>query len=153
MSYVRCTSYVNYTCYVCRFYELYDLFKLCKFFMNCLKMLEITWICFIYNIFCFQKFCEYKRTEIRSYKNENIEKKLLSNTRKNKFSKAQSMVETNFGNWKPFKNDKKYFLFSLKFSFFSQDIEVFYLDFLAMYKNSLIRKITLILKFMTSQSG
>ena len=36
--------------------------------------------------------------EIRSYKNGNIEKKLLNNTRKNKFSKAQSMVETNFGN-------------------------------------------------------
>ena len=30
--------------------------------------------------------------------------------------------ETNFGNWKSFKNDEKYFLFHLKSSFRSQDI-------------------------------
>ena len=32
------------------------------------------------------------------------------------------MSETNFGNWKPFKNDEKCFLFHLKSSFRSQDI-------------------------------
>ena len=32
------------------------------------------------------------------------------------------MSETIFGNWKAFKNDKKYFLFYFKSSFRSQDI-------------------------------
>ena len=52
-----------------------------------------------------------------------------------------------------FKNDEKCFSFHLKSSFCSQDIQVFILIFLVMYKNGMIRKIMLILKFMTSQSG
>ena len=36
--------------------------------------------------------------------------------------KAQSQSETIFGDWKPFKNNEKYFLFHLKSSFRSQDI-------------------------------
>ena len=39
------------------------------------------------------------------------------------------MSETIFGNWKPFKNVEKFFLFHLKSSFCSQDIEVFVLTF------------------------
>ena len=42
-------------------------------------------------------------------------------------------------------------LFYLKSSFCSQDIYVFALTFLVIYKNNLIRKIRLISKFMTSQ--
>ena len=45
---------------------------------------------------------------------------------------------------KPFKNDEKCFLFHLKSSFPSQDI---------LTKNGLIRKVRLILEFMTSQPG
>ena len=52
MSYVSYIYYVNYLSYACRSYEL---FKLYEVFMIQIKLLEITWICFIYNIFCFQK--------------------------------------------------------------------------------------------------
>ena len=45
--------------------------------------------------------------------------------------------------WKPFKNDEKYFLLHLKSSFRSQDI----------HKNGLIRNIKLISRFMTLQPG
>ena len=45
------------------------------------------------------------------------------------------------------------FLIHLKGSFRSQDIYVFVLTFLVMYKNGLIGKIRLILKFMTSRPG
>ena len=55
--------------------------------------------------------------------------------------------------WYPFKNDEKYFLYYLKSSFRSQDIYTFDLTFWACRKNGLIRKISLILKFMTSQPG
>ena len=55
--------------------------------------------------------------------------------------------------WLPFTNDEKCFLFYLKSSFRSQDIEIFVLTFWACRKNGLIRKIRLISKFMTSQSG
>ena len=37
--------------------------------------------------------------------------------------------ETIFGNWKPFKNDEKYFLLHLKSSSFSLDIQIFVLNF------------------------
>ena len=47
---------------------------------------------------------------------------------------------------------KNTFLFHLKSSFHSQDIESFCLDFLVMYWNGLINKIRLISNFMTSQS-
>ena len=36
---------------------------------------------------------------------------------------------TIFGSWKPFKNDEKWFLFHLKSSFLSQDIQFFVLTF------------------------
>ena len=36
--------------------------------------------------------------------------------------KAHNQVWDNFGNWKPFKNDEKCFLFHLKNSFRYQDI-------------------------------
>ena len=36
--------------------------------------------------------------------------------------KAHSLVWYIFGDWKPFKNDEKCFLFNLKNSFHSQDI-------------------------------
>ena len=55
--------------------------------------------------------------------------------------------------WKPFKNDEKCFLFYLKSSFRSQDILVFVMAFWSCRKNSLIRKIRFISKFMTSQPG
>ena len=63
------------------------------------------------------------------------------------------MSETIFGSWKFLKSYEKCFLFHVKSSFRSQDIKVFVLTFLVMYKTGLIRKIMLILKFMTSQSG
>ena len=53
---------------------------------------------------------------------------------------------------KALKNDEKCFLFCLKTSFRSQDIQIFVLTFWSCRKNGLI-SITLILKFMTSQSG
>ena len=56
--------------------------------------------------------------------------------------------ETIFGNWKSFKNEGKGFLFHLKSSFF---IFKFCLDYLVQLKNSLMRKVRLISKFMTSQ--
>ena len=54
--------------------------------------------------------------------------------------------------WKPFKNDKK-FLFHLKSFFLSQYIQVFVTTFWSSRKNSLVRKIRLTSKFMTSQPG
>ena len=48
---------------------------------------------------------------------------------------------------------EKCFLFHLKSSFRSQDIQIFVLTFWACRKNGLIRKIKLISKFMTSQPG
>ena len=55
--------------------------------------------------------------------------------------------------WKSFKNDEKWFLFHLKSSFHSQDIYVFVTTFWSCKKSSLIRKIRLTSKFMTSQPG
>ena len=54
---------------------------------------------------------------------------------------------------KPFKNDKKCFLFRLKSFFCSQDVYVFFTTFWSCRKSSLIRKIRLISKFMTSPPG
>ena len=68
------------------------------------------------------------------------------------YLKAHSQVWDNFANWKPFKNDEKCFYFTLRAFLFSKYLS-FCLDFLVMKKNSLIRKIKLISKFMTSQSG
>ena len=53
---------------------------------------------------------------------------------------------------KPFKIDEQRFLFHLKSSFRSQDIQVFVLTFWSYRKNGLIRKTRLISKYMTSQS-
>ena len=50
-------------------------------------------------------------------------------------------------------NDEKCFLFDLKSSFRSQDIQIFVLTFWACKTNGLIRKIRLISKFMMSQPG
>ena len=55
--------------------------------------------------------------------------------------------------WKPFKNDKKYFIFHLKNSFRSQDIYVFIMTFGSCRKNGLIREIRLISELMMSQPG
>ena len=55
--------------------------------------------------------------------------------------------------WKPFKNDNKFFLFHLKSFFLSQYIQVFVTTFWSSRKNSLVRKIRLTSKFMTSQPG
>ena len=52
--------------------------------------------------------------------------------------------------WKPFKDDEICFLFHLKSSFRSQH---FVMTFWSCRKNSLIRKIRLTSKFMTSQPG
>ena len=54
------------------------------------------------------------------------------------------MSETIFSNWELFKSDAKWFLFHLKSSFGSW--------IFVMQKNHFIRKLTLISKFMTSQS-
>ena len=54
---------------------------------------------------------------------------------------------------KPFKNDEKCFLFNLRSSVCSHDISVFVLTFWSCRKNGLIRKIRLILKFMSSKLG
>ena len=53
--------------------------------------------------------------------------------------------------WKPYKNNEKYFLFHLKSSFGSQDIKIFFLTFWSCSRNDLIRKIRLISKFLLSQ--
>ena len=55
--------------------------------------------------------------------------------------------------WKPFKNDKKCFLFCFKNSFRSQDIYVFVTTFWWRRKNGLIRRVRLTSKFMTSETG
>ena len=47
---------------------------------------------------------------------------------------------------------KNAFYFTLEALFFLKILS-FYIDFLVVYKNGLIRKIKLILKFMTSQPG
>ena len=52
MGYVSYIYYVNYLSYACRSYELCKLYEV---FMIQIKLLEITWICFIYNIFCSSK--------------------------------------------------------------------------------------------------
>ena len=54
--------------------------------------------------------------------------------------------------WKPFKNDRKCFLFNLKNSFCSQDI-CFCYNFWSCRRNGLIRMIWLTSKFMTPQPG
>ena len=55
--------------------------------------------------------------------------------------------------WKPFKNFEKCFLFHLKSSFRSQDIEIFVLTFWSCRRSGLFRKIRFITKFLTSQPG
>ena len=55
--------------------------------------------------------------------------------------------------WKPFKIDEKGFLFHLKSSFRSQDIQVFVTTFCSCRKNGLIGKIRLTSKFIMSQPG
>ena len=52
----------------------------------------------------------------------------------------------------PLKTMKSAFYFTLEALFFLKILS-FYIDFLVVYKNGLIRKIKLILKFMTSQPG
>ena len=52
-----------------------------------------------------------------------------------------------------FNNDEKFFLSNLKSSFRSQGIYIFVLTFCSCRKNSLIRKLRLISKFMMSQPG
>ena len=52
---------------------------------------------------------------------------------------------------KPLKNNDNCFLFHLKSSFCSQDIFNFCLDFLVVYKNSFIGKVSLISKLTTSK--
>ena len=78
-----------------------------------------------------------------SHKTENLKVELSSSKKKLRY----------LVHWKPFKNDKKWFLFHLKFSFCSQDIEGFIMAFWSCRKNKLIIKIRLISKFMTSQTG
>ena len=63
-------------------------------------------------------------------------------------SRCTLRPETVFGNWKPFKNDEKCFLFHLKSFLLSRSFS-FCLDFLIMYKNGLIKKIRLISNFLT----
>ena len=58
--------------------------------MNRLKSLEITWICFKYNIFMSSWI--YKDGEIPSYKNESIERRYLNNVRKNQILKVKSSL-------------------------------------------------------------
>ena len=41
---------------LCKLCKLCELCKLYELFMNRLKSLKITWICFKYNIYCFQEF-------------------------------------------------------------------------------------------------
>ena len=55
--------------------------------------------------------------------------------------------------WKPFKNDKKRFLFHLKSYFCSQNfvLKMFFLTFWSCRRKGLIRKIKSISKFLTSQ--
>ena len=55
--------------------------------------------------------------------------------------------------WKPFGSYEKYCLFHFKSSFLSQDNHVFVTTFWSCRKNGLIRKISLITKFMTSRPG
>ena len=55
--------------------------------------------------------------------------------------------------WKPFKNDEKCFLIPLEIFFSFSRYLNFSFDFLAMFKNGLIRKIRLISRFMMSQPG
>ena len=52
--------------------------------------------------------------------------------------------------WKPLKNDEKFFLFHLKSCFRSPYVKMFVLTFWSYRKKGLIRKIRLISKFMTT---
>ena len=65
----------------------------------------------------------------------------------------QSQFEAIFGNWKPFKNDQKCFLFQLKSSFLSQDIKVFALIFWSRIKKAWLKRLRSISNFMMSQPG
>ena len=58
-----------------------------------------------------------------------------------------------FASIKTLKNDEECFLFHLKSSFLSSDIQILVLTFSAMWENDLIRKLRLISKFMTSDPG
>ena len=49
--------------------------------------------------------------------------------------------------WKPFKSDEKCFLFHLKGSFPSKNIQILFLTFWLCWRNALVRKIRLISKF------
>ena len=57
------------------------------------------------------------------------------------------MSETNFGKWKPFKNDEKCFLISSQKLFLFSRYLSFCFDFLVTYRNGLIKKISLISNF------
>ena len=61
--------------------------------------------------------------------------------------------ETISGNWKPFKNDENFFLLHVKSSFRSWDIYIFVLTYWLCKKSGLIRRLRLISKFITSQTG
>ena len=56
MSYAEYISYINYMSYV-GYMNYMSYVSYMSFFMNRIKSLETTRICFKYNIFCFQKFC------------------------------------------------------------------------------------------------
>ena len=56
-----------------------------------------------------------------------------------KFSKAHSHVWDCYGNWNPFKINMKCFLFQLKSSFCSKDIEVFVLIFRSCRKTAWLK--------------
>ena len=62
--------------------------------------------------------------------------------------KSQNLLQ-----WKPLKSDKKCFLFHLKICFYSQDIQIFILNFWLDRKNDLIRNIRSISKIITSRRG
>ena len=75
----------------------------------------------------------------------------ISSKRKTVFS--NKMQSSKSHSQRPFRNDEKCFLFHLKNSFRSQDIEIYALTFWSRRKKGLIRNIRLISKFMTSQIG
>ena len=61
--------------------------------------------------------------------------------------------ETISDNWKPFKNDENFVLLHVKSSFRSWDIYIFVLTYWLCKKSGLIRRLRLIPKFITSQTG
>ena len=121
-----------------------------KLFFQIIYRFQVFWYQgFVYKLKCYDYSCwkldmnNYSTTqrEHETFENCFFVKIGLSNSKKKLFNLFQ---------WNVFKNDEKWFLFHLKSSFHSQDIQIFVLTFWSCRKKNLIRKIRLLPKVATS---